>query len=95
MNSKTVLKRSDNIIFRKIEGVYVLLPMSASAGDVEYIYNLNEIGSSIWEKIDGTKTFKDILGELMNEYAGNHETIRKETVEFINDMKESKLIQIL
>jgi hypothetical protein len=95
MNESNILKHSDSIIFRKIEGMYVLLPMSASAGDVEYIYNLNEIGSSIWEKIDGTKPFEDILSELMNEYAGNHITIRKETVEFINDMKESKLIQVL
>lgn len=93
MNINSGLKHSDNIIFRKIEGMYVLLPMSASAGDMEYIYNLNEIGSSIWEKIDGTKTFKDILGELMHEYDGIRETIQQEAEEFINDLKAAKLIE--
>lgn len=93
MNS--ILQRSKNIVFRKIEGEYVLLPMAASSEDVEYIYNLNEIGGSIWEKIDGKKTVKDILRELYNEYEGDRENIKREAAEFLLDLKESGLIDEL
>jgi UDP-GlcNAc:undecaprenyl-phosphate/decaprenyl-phosphate GlcNAc-1-phosphate transferase len=90
-----VFKQNENVVFRKIEGVYVLLPMSTSAVDMEYIYNMNEIGSLIWEKIDGTKTFDDILGELVLEYDGIKETIQQEAAEFINDLKAAKMIEVL
>jgi hypothetical protein len=95
MNGNNIFKRSENIIFRKIEGMYVLLPMSASAEGMEYLYNMNEIGSLIWEKIDGTKTFDAILGELMLEYDGTRETIEQEAAEFINELKAAKMIEVL
>jgi hypothetical protein len=95
MNINTLMKRSENIVFRKIEDLYVLLPMSASAEGMEYLYNMNEIGSMIWEKIDGTKTFDDILGELVLEYDGIEETIEQEAADFINDLKAAKMIEAL
>ena len=93
MNASNILKRNDNIVFRKIEGEYVLLPMAASSENVEYIYNLNEIGGSIWEKIDGRKTLQDIINELVAEYDESQDIIQQQVAEFINDLKEAKLIE--
>ncbi|MEM4260739.1 MAG: PqqD family protein [Candidatus Woesearchaeota archaeon] len=90
-----IIKRNENIIFRKIEGMYVLLPMSSSGEDTEYIFNLNEIGSIIWEKIDGVKTFDEIVSELLKEFNGQPDVIRQQAKEFINEIKEAKLIEVL
>jgi dGTP triphosphohydrolase len=94
MNIDSILKRREDIIFRKIEDAYVLMPMTASAEEVEYLFNLNEIGSAIWEKMDGRKTIQDILNELFSEYEGDRKTIEAEAIEFINDLKEAKLIEV-
>ena len=94
MDIDSILKRREDIIFRKIEDAYVLMPMTASAEEVEYLFNLNEIGSAIWEKIDGRKTIQDILNELFSEYEGDRKTIEAEAIEFIDDLKEAKLIEV-
>ena len=94
MDIDNILKRREDIVFRKIEDSYVLIPMTASAEEVEYLFNLNEIGSAIWEKIDGCKSIQDILNELFSEYEGDRKTIEAEAIEFINDLKEAKLIEV-
>ena len=91
----SILQRCKNIVFRKIEDEYVLVPMAASSENVECIFNLNEIGSSIWEKVDGHKSVQDILNELFCEYEGDQKTIEAEALEFINDLQESKLIEVV
>lgn len=95
MNENSIVRCKENIIFRKIEDECVLLPVSSSAEEAKYIFNLNEIGGSIWEKIDGKKTVKDILRELYNKYEGDRETIKREAAEFLLDLKESGLIDEL
>lgn len=91
----TILRQNENIVFRKIEDEYVLVPMAASSEDVEYIFNLNEIGSSIWEKVDGKKSLQDILNELYSEYEGDQKTIKANAIEFINDLRKAKLIEVV
>ncbi|MGZ6248231.1 MAG: PqqD family protein, partial [Syntrophales bacterium] len=54
MNS--ILKKSQNTVFRKIGDEYILVPIAASVADVESIFNLNETGAAIWDRIDGKKT---------------------------------------
>jgi hypothetical protein len=95
MNIYSILRRREDIVFRKIEDEYVLVPMAASSEDVECIFNLNEIGSSIWEKVDGHKFLQDILNELCSEYEGDRETIEAEAIEFINNLREAKLIEVV
>jgi hypothetical protein len=48
-----ILKKSENTVFRKIGDEYILVPIAASVADVESIFNLNETGAAIWDKIDG------------------------------------------
>jgi hypothetical protein len=94
-NIDVIIRRSDNIIFRKIEGETILLPMASSSEKVEYIYNFNEIGAVIWEKIDGGKTVRDIINELIEEFEADSITIEKQVVEFISELSDSKLIDIV
>mgnify|MGYP001565005664 CR=1 FL=1 len=95
VDRNNILKRSDNVIFRKIEGEYVLVPTTKSSEDTEFIFNLNEVGGDVWEKIDGRKTLNDIIAELISEYDGNSENIEKQVIEFINGIKEARLVEIV
>ena len=91
----TVLKKSENVVFRKIEDEYILVPMVASAADVESIFNLNETDAAVWEKIDGKRTLQEIIDELSREYDAEAEKIKAEVLEFIHDTKNAGIIEAL
>jgi hypothetical protein len=45
-------KRSDSVT-RSIMDETVIVPVQGHAGDLDSIYTLNEVGSTVWERIDG------------------------------------------
>ena len=63
-----VLKKSENIVFRRIEDEYILVPIRSNAADLDYIYTLDEVGARIWELIDGARTVSDIRDIICSEY---------------------------
>jgi hypothetical protein len=90
----TVIKKSGNIVFRKIEDEYILVPLVASAADVESIFNLNETGAAVWEKIDEKKSIKDIIEEIKAEYENESNQIENDIISFISEMTAAKLIEV-
>ena len=88
-----VPKRSENVVFRKIEDEYILVPMVASAADVESIFNLNETGAAIWESIDGKKSLKDIVAEIQAEYDAEGQQLESDVMTFLNEMMDARLIE--
>jgi hypothetical protein len=89
-----VLKKSENIVFRKIENEFILVPIVASAADVESIFNLNETGAAVWERLDGTKKLSDIIVGIKAEYEGEETQIEQEVMAFVNGMVEAGLIGV-
>ena len=49
---------------RQIAGEYILVPIRQSAGEVESIYTLNEVGTRIWELLDGQRSLLESNPEL-------------------------------
>lgn len=90
----TILKKSENVVFRKIQDEYILVPIVASAADVESIFNLNETGAAVWERIDGIKKLSDIIGDIKSEYESEGKEIEDDVMAFVNEMTEAKLIEV-
>ena len=89
-----VLKKSENVVFRKIEDEYILVPIVASAADVESIFNLNETGAAVWERLDGTKKLSDIIEDIKAEYESEDSRIEDDVMTFVSGMVEAKLIEV-
>ena len=89
----SVLVKSENVVFRKIENEYILVPIVASAADVESIFNLNETGAAVWERIDGVKKLSEIIEDIKSEYEGEGKQIDDDVMAFANEMIEAKLIE--
>ena len=58
------------------------------------MHNLDEVGSFIWQTIDGTSSFKDILAKLCGEYEVEKPTAEEDLRKFLTLLNEKKLIQI-
>jgi len=91
---KTILKKNENVVFRKIQDEYILVPIVASAADVESIFNLNETGAAVWERIDGIRALSDIIEDIKSEYESKDKKIEDDVMAFVNEMIDAKLIEI-
>ena len=90
----TIVKKSENIVFRKIQDEYILVPIVASAADVESIFNLNETGAAVWERIDGIKKLSEIIEDIKSEYESEDKKLEDDVMAFVNEMIDAKLIEI-
>ncbi len=87
-----VLKKSDNIVFRKIENEYILVPVRSNAADLDYIYTLNEIGARIWELIDGIRTVGDVRDIICSEYEVTPETAAADLSALIAELASLSIV---
>lgn len=88
----TIPKKSENVVFRKIEGEYILVPIVSAAADVESIFSLNETGAAVWDKLDGKKSLKDIIAEIQEEYDVQADQLQRDVLSFIDEMAAARLI---
>lgn len=73
--------------------------MGAEVGmlDVESgnYFMLNEIGTEIWNFLEGPMIFEQLIDELQIVYDIDRKTCENEALEFINQMVENQLIQVV
>ena len=82
------LKHKPSLVWREVEdGVVIVSP---AGGEVRA---LNQLGSSIWSKLDGSKSNSDILADLVTEFpkVGEHQ-LKTDLVEFITSLIEREML---
>ena len=89
--NKTFRKNPD-IVTRKIDDEFILVPISKSVEDVNSIYVLNEVSSRIWELIDGEKSVKDAKEELIKEYEVSSEKLEKDIIDIVKELEKTNCI---
>jgi hypothetical protein len=90
--TKCFSKESDFAI-RSIVGETIIVPIKGGVGDLNSIYVLNELGTQIWELIDGKSSINRITEEICKAYDVGPEEAEKDTIEFINSLEGSGLIR--
>lgn len=63
MPEKIYVKNPD-VVFRKIAGEFILVPVRQKVVDLKSIYTLNEPAAFIWELIDGKNNASYIKGRV-------------------------------
>lgn len=89
----TVYRKKEKVIARNIAGEDLLVPVRGSLADMQKLFVLEGVGEFIWENLDGRKTVKDILGDLLGSFDGEREQVEKDLVEFVAGLKEADLIE--
>jgi hypothetical protein len=84
---------SEDIVARSIEGELIIVPLVAGIGDLEdELYTLNETGKAIWDRLDGKKSLKDVLGELSAEFEAPVEEIEKDLIGLVEELLRRKIL---
>lgn len=97
MNSDWPVKKDENVVARKIHDKYFLVNITDNySHDKCVIYEVNEIGYFIWNKINGKKTREDLARLLQLEINDNvdYHLIYHDVVEFLDKLKNKGFITI-
>jgi hypothetical protein len=87
-------RKDTNLVTREIAGETIIVPIKNKVGDLNSIYTLNEIGSMIWQLIDDQKSVNQIVEEVCMAYEVGREEAEKDTLEFLNTLKEAGVIHL-
>jgi hypothetical protein len=90
--TKCFLKESD-FATRSILGETIIVPIKGGVGDLNSIYVLNELGTQIWELIDGQSSINRMIEEICKAYEVGPKEAEKDTIEFLNSLEGSGLIR--
>jgi hypothetical protein len=61
-------RRSEDVVARKIAGEFILVPIVRRSADLDSIFDLNSVGSFIWERLDGYTSGQEIVHVLTEEF---------------------------
>jgi hypothetical protein len=80
-------------VTRSIAGETVVVPVRGQVGDLDAIYNLNEVGAFIWNLIDGRTSLSRIVEAVQAEFEVSFEEAEKDTQGFIAALEQAGMIE--
>jgi len=84
---------SEDVVARVIEDEIIIVPLVSGMGDMEdELYTLNDSGRAIWDKLDGKKTLKEIIGELTSEFDSTAEEVQEDVTGFVQELLKRKML---
>ena len=85
--------RDGEFVTRQIAGETLVIPVAGHVGDLDAIYTLNEVASTIWETIDGPTTVSQIVETLGREYNVTPAEAQADVLEFLEALAATGLIR--
>jgi len=92
ISTNCYIKETD-IVTRDIAGETIIVPVRNNVGDLNSIYTLNEIGTMIWQLIDGQTSVSQIVEAICIAYEVTPEEATKDTFDFLVPLEEAGLIR--
>lgn len=84
---------SENIVAREIEGELIIVPLVSGIGDIEdELFTLNETGKAIWYRLDGQKSLKNVVEELIVEFEDPNGEIEKDVIGLLEELLKRKIV---
>lgn len=88
MKLDTVVTRNPNAAYRVYDGqATIVLPDQAEVNVI------NEIGSLVWERIDGKKNLGELVESILKDYEVTREQAEKDVIEFVTSLKAHEMVE--
>ncbi len=84
---ESIYRRSDDFVFRRIEGETILVPIKGNVEDLDSIFSLNESAALAWQSLDGARDLKAVAGLITAEYDVPREQAEADLLAFVQEMK--------
>lgn len=88
------MAKQPNWVSRRIAGETILVPLAGSIADLDSIFVLDEVGSAIWDLLDGQRSTHQIAQMLCETFEVGLEEATADTNQLLDAMREAKLVSI-
>ncbi|HEX8141791.1 MAG TPA: PqqD family protein [Pyrinomonadaceae bacterium] len=85
--------KGDDIVTRHIAGETLIVPVRGHVGDLDSIYTLNEVGSRVWQLIDGGTPVSRIVNAIRFEYEVSEPEASRDVLELFESLQSAGLIR--
>jgi len=86
------MKIKDGFVLRKVAGNYIAVATGEEAVNFNAMVTTNETGAFLWEKLKNETTEDELLKALLSEYDVDEETAKADISEFLEKLREGKLL---
>ena len=87
------LIKSPDCVTRTIAGESVIVPVRNRVGNLDSVYTLNEVGTVIWDRIDGTRTADDLVETVCELFEVTFEVAAADVAEFLDELIDAGLVR--
>lgn len=87
MNNSEIFLRNESYIWRLIDGETIIM---SPFGD--RLYALNDVGTFIWELLDGSKTIDDIVSNILEDYDIEKSIAYNDVTRFVEKLLENNML---
>ena len=87
MDLSTVLTKSPDAAYRTYDGQATIVLPSLARVNV-----LNEVGSSIWDRIDGQRSLQEILDGIVEEFDIGRDQAAADLQAFVADLRANGMV---
>ena len=94
-NADRCFVKETEVVARNIVGQTIVVPVKSRVGDLDSIYTLNEMGTMIWNLLDGGRPAKEMVDALTEEYDVEAAEAEKDVFDFLGSLEEAGLIKPL
>jgi hypothetical protein len=81
-----------SIVTRRISGETILVPVAGHVGDLDSVYTLNEVGSFIWDLIDGRRSARAIAEAVAAEYDVASDQAARDVADLLGELEAKGLV---
>ncbi len=85
-------RKTTNCVTRCIAGETMIVPVRKDVADLGAIYMLNDVGSLIWDSLDGQTSGPRIVEAMCNTYDVAPEEAEKDVSDFLSELKTAGLV---
>jgi hypothetical protein len=85
--------KDNRSVTRSIAGETIIVPVRSGVSDLNSIYTLNEVGTAIWQLIDGHRTAKQIIEAIIDEYEVPPEQAGRDVFDYLEKLEAEGLIR--
>lgn len=87
------MKLKDKIVLRKIANNWVVLPLAASAFDLNGVLKLNDTGALLWQKLEQGANFDALVDTMLSEYDVTRDVAEADVKAFLQKLADAGCIE--
>lgn len=85
--------RSDRIVGRSLAEEYLLVPLVSHGSQLESIFNLNSVGSFIWERLDGRHDGNSVVRDVTHDFDVDARRAEKDYLRFLDQLRSIHAVE--